>query len=145
MKEEIKVNDNELKILTAMAESYDSSGWDETGYFCFNSLSNITKLDRKQVRRACRSLKKKGLAKFLTGLITGEGEFAGAGYGATEEGASFISHCDNCKKLTHYEYNIDIKTGKQTYLSEEDEGVIHIKECEEHYGKSAKQIELLKL
>jgi hypothetical protein len=145
MKEIIKVNENELKVLTALAESYDSSVWAETGYFCFNSLSSITKLDRKQVRRACRSLKKKELADFLTGLVDEDGVFAGAGYGATEKGASFISHCDNCDKLNHYEYDIDLRTGKHTFLLSEDEDVVHIKECEEHYNKSIKHTQQNKL
>lgn len=134
---QIKLNDNERKILEIMAESYDSSGWAETGYFHFKGLEKQTKLDRRHVRLACRSLARKGLAEYLKGLWSEYGP-AGAGYGATEKGASFISHCDNCDKLNHYEYDVDIKTGKHTFLSSEDKDVVHIKECEEHYNKSIK-------
>jgi hypothetical protein len=80
-----EVNENEKKVLKALAESYYDN--DEFGFWGFDGLAKETCLDRKQVRRACRSLRRKGLAQFEKGLWTEDGEPAGAGYGATKEGA----------------------------------------------------------
>ena len=84
MKEEIKLNENEklcLSCLTSVFGGYE-------GEFCmaFKTISGDTKLEVKAVRRAVRSLARKGLAKFYRGLMTEDGEVAGAGYTATEKG-----------------------------------------------------------
>ncbi|MCW2276336.1 DNA-binding MarR family transcriptional regulator [Rhodoblastus acidophilus] len=55
------------------------------GDYCFRNftfLSRETGLDRQQVRRACRSLARKGLAVFGRGLWTEDGTPAGSGYAA---------------------------------------------------------------
>lgn len=127
----ISINENERKILEAMSESYDSSGWDETGYFPFNSLMGLTKLDRKIVRRACRSLARKGLAKYLRGLWNDDGP-AGAGYGATREGAALISPCDVCGDLATQDYFADSEGKLVISITE---GAKHILRCEKHQEK----------
>jgi hypothetical protein len=76
------MNDTERKVLAFLAENGSE-------YFCYMGFAAIvadTKLDRKQVRRACRSLARKGLAKFSSGLWTEDGEPAGSGYGVTKDG-----------------------------------------------------------
>ena len=82
------INDNEKKVLAVLAEAWgDEEYEDEFPCLGFARLIDDTKLDRKTVRRACRSLKRKGLAQFVRGLWTEDGEPAGAGYSATKEGA----------------------------------------------------------
>ena len=49
-----------------------------------------TPLDRSVIRRAIRSLARKGLAEYHKGLVTEDGEFAGAGYCITNEGIKFL-------------------------------------------------------
>lgn len=56
----------------------------------FVPLTKRTGLTRSAVRRACRSLRRKGLAEFHTGLWTDDGEMAGAGYGPTTSGRELI-------------------------------------------------------
>jgi DNA-binding MarR family transcriptional regulator len=85
----IKLNENEVKVLGQLVEYYEHN--EDFAYVSFAPLIRDLKLDRAAVRRACRSLKRKGLATFLTGLITEDGEFAGAGYSATEEGAKLLN------------------------------------------------------
>lgn len=131
MKEVVTVNETERKVLEVLAEGYDS--WGETGYWSFDPLSKKTGLDIKQVRRACRSLARKGLAEFMRGLWSDDGP-AGAGYGSTRTGASLITPCDVCGDLAMYEYKID-KNG-ESYFGLDTEGIILIRECEEHYKKS---------
>ena len=79
-----KLNDSETKVLAALVEA---SGYEGFGYLGFASLSSETRLDRKKVRRACRSLARKGLAEYGRGLWTEDGELAGSGYAATPVGA----------------------------------------------------------
>ena len=55
------------------------------GYQCFASLMVGTKLDRRTVRRCCRSLARKGLAEFGKGLWSEDGEPRGSGYRACGE------------------------------------------------------------
>jgi hypothetical protein len=115
-----KVNENERKVLAILAEAFDS-------------LARQTKLERNIVRRACRSLAKKGLAKFEQTLWNDDGP-AGSGYRATEEGAALITPCDICQKRATYDYWLDPK-GEHTIESDKD--ARHIRECEEHYQQSA--------
>lgn len=96
----MKLNDNEKIILKVLADSYDTSGWDETGFYSFNPLVELTGIERRKVRLACRSLKRKGLAKFEKALTDMDGMFAGAGYSGDEMTAhgfratfSMLSQC----------------------------------------------------
>lgn len=78
----------ERKVLTALVRSYSS--YEDFCFSGFKSLCSRTRLDRKRVRRACRSLTRKGLAQFARGLWTEDGEPAGSGYAATKAGAEII-------------------------------------------------------
>jgi hypothetical protein len=73
----IRVSQLEARVLACLLE--DSRA---TGEMClhFATIEYRTDLERKIVRRACRSLARKGLAEFFKGLCTDDGEFAGAGY-----------------------------------------------------------------
>lgn len=86
----IKITDNERKVLETLADAYDQSGWDEYGIYTFDPLQRKTGLDRRHVRLACRSLQRKGLAKYVKALWNDDGP-AGAGYGATQAGFDFIN------------------------------------------------------
>lgn len=81
----MNLNDKERKILEYLA---DESG--DYGYCNFGAIHAETRIDRKAIRRACRSLTRKGLAQFGKGLWTEDGEPAGSGYAATEAGVVAI-------------------------------------------------------
>ena len=55
-------------------------------YHAFRSLCCETQLDRKTVRRACRSLARKELTKYGKGLWNEDGEPCGSGYALTDQG-----------------------------------------------------------
>lgn len=76
----------EAKVLAFLAEQ----DW-EFGCYPFAPIAEATGLDTKQVRRACRSLKRKGLAEFHAGLWHEDGGPAGAGYEATSQGRALHS------------------------------------------------------
>jgi hypothetical protein len=78
-----KLNLNERKVLRRLAREF---GYDAP-YFPFGPLMRATGLTRKEVRRACRSLTRKGLAQFGRGLWDDDGHPAGSGYAATFAGA----------------------------------------------------------
>lgn len=86
-----KINENERKVLEVLAEE-----WDEMAYY-FRAIVKHTGLDLKQVRRACRSLAKKGYAEYRRGLFNEDGMAAGSGYSATREGALLVRGCIGCK------------------------------------------------
>lgn len=77
-----EVSENERKVLGALLEGEGYGGFSAFG---FRSLVSMTGLERKVVRRACRSLARKGLAEFHKGLWTEDGEPAGSGYSATKK------------------------------------------------------------
>ena len=85
--EETKINENERRILEFFAADYDP---EEPAAYYFKGIIAHTGLDLKQVKRACRSLKKKGLAVYMRGLFDEDGKVAGSGYGASEEGYKLI-------------------------------------------------------
>lgn len=76
----MRLNENERKVLGELPP------WDDS-YVSFAYLSSNTGLDRKAVRRACRSLARKGLAEYGRGLWNDEGP-AGSGYCATKAGVA---------------------------------------------------------
>lgn len=67
---------NEMKVLVVLAAHHGAC-------FPFRPLMRRTRLSRTEVRRACRSLRRKGLARYERALWTEDGEMVGAGYGAT--------------------------------------------------------------
>lgn len=84
----MNLNTAERGVLEALVERREADN-----VFCysnFRGLCDRPQLDRKVVRRACRVLKRKGLAEFGRGLWTDDGEVAGSGYAATIAGADFI-------------------------------------------------------
>lgn len=84
----MNINDNERKVLSVLA---NIARWDEN-YMSFDGIkNNDVGLDRKQIRRACRSLARKGLAEYGRGLWSDEGNVAGSGYCATRAGVEAAS------------------------------------------------------
>ena len=81
-KDEPKLTPNEAKVLATLRGAGSYEGF---GFLCFASISRDTHLPRRIVRRACRSLARKGLAEYGRGLFTEDGAMAGSGYAATEK------------------------------------------------------------
>jgi hypothetical protein len=131
MTKEVQINPNERAVLEILAEAYAPEEW---GAYGFKGLSQTTKLDVKIVRRACRSLARKGLSVYERTLWNDDGP-AGAGYRASEQGAALISPCDICGKLATYDYEVD-ENGKPSY---DDQDGRHVRECETHYKQSAER------
>lgn len=75
------MNSNETKVLALLA-----SGNEDFGVMNFAGIAEYIRLNRKEIRRACRSLKRKGLTEFYRGCWTEDGVPAGSGYGATAAG-----------------------------------------------------------
>lgn len=81
------LNAGERSILWTVADHY---GWDEWFWgFCHFASEAFP---RSAVRRACRSLARKGLMRYQRGLLTEDGEAAGAGYGITDRGRSALGY-----------------------------------------------------
>lgn len=79
----MRLNLVERKVLAVLVEEYDSDG---PFYTFAHIMRNGDLEDRKAVRRACRSLARKGLARYGRGLWTEDGEMFGSGYAATDAG-----------------------------------------------------------
>mgnify|MGYP001603044916 CR=1 FL=1 len=90
----IKVSEREKKCLEMLVTIYGN----ESDCMYMTYIAKELKLDYSQVRRAVRSLARKGLAEYLRGLQDDEGLVAGSGYRATEKGAIFLNPCKNCGK-----------------------------------------------
>ena len=112
----MKLNENEQKVLGYLASEYEDGR-----AFYLSGIAEAVSLDRSIVRRACRSLARKGLAELVRGLFDDDGNVAGSGYSATLTGARLVNHCDLCNQLPTFDYD-----GK--------------KECEAHYWKSTKSV-----
>lgn len=82
------LNENERKVLKVLAEAY--SDYEDFCYRGFAGIMSDTGLERKVVRRAARSLARKGFAQYGRGLWTDDGEMAGSGYCCTKAGVNQI-------------------------------------------------------
>ena len=64
------------------------------GEFCanFKRIAQVANMeDISEVRRIARALARKGFAEFWRGLITDDGDFAGAGYCITPAGRELVT------------------------------------------------------
>jgi hypothetical protein len=116
----VRINDNERRVLSFLDAETDH--WAEN-CITFSWIADDTKLGLKEVRRAARSLRRKGLAEFHRGLMTEDGQVAGSGYCISKAGQALLHPCDICGAEAQYEYE-----GKR--------------ECENHHGQSVKQLTL---
>ena len=83
----VTLNGNEVKVLESLVGASQPEG---EMCISFAWIMDDTKLDRKEVRKACRSLARKGLAEFYRGLFNDDGEVAGSGYCASRAGVALI-------------------------------------------------------
>ena len=77
-------SETERKILGALADKYAIDP--DFCYMNFDGIARNAQVERSKVRRAVRSLARKGYASYLSGLWTEDGEPAGSGYCITETG-----------------------------------------------------------
>jgi hypothetical protein len=96
----IKLSQRELCILETLD---DAGGPDNYGYLSFRAIASCANLDPKVIRRAVRSLARKGFAQYGKGLWTDDGELAGAGYCCTEAGHNFLF--PNLRMLTKEQHD----------------------------------------
>lgn len=75
------MNAAETKVLRFLAEQDR-----DYGVCPFSSITFATRLNRATVRRACRSLCRKGLTQFYRGCSDDDGRFTGSGYCSTDHG-----------------------------------------------------------
>lgn len=86
MSDRPRLNDVQLRCLNAL----DGCSDPEWQYASFAPVMKITGLPRPEVRRAIRSLARKGLAEYSAALCTEDGDFAGAGYRITIAGRKLL-------------------------------------------------------
>lgn len=88
------ISAREMQALNALAGSYGGD------FDClrFATIARRGGLDPKHVRRSVRALARKGLAEYVKGLWTEDGEPAGSGYRCTAAGFASAT-----KPYDHYE------------------------------------------
>src|SRR5690606_11172662 len=79
-----RLNENESAVLAVLVEHGGEDS--DFGFLGFAGIACDLPIDRKVIRRACRSLARKGLARYARGLWTEDGTPAGSGYTATRAG-----------------------------------------------------------
>lgn len=83
-----KINPKERLVLDYIGETGGDLDWCA---YSFAPIMKNTGLTRPEVRRACRSLARKGLTAFERALWTEDGEMVGAGYRATAAGRALAT------------------------------------------------------
>lgn len=79
---EIRLSEREKALLVGTV----NSDWYPDWYYPFAAIAEITETPRADVRRIVRSLARKGIMQFASGLSTEDGDFLGSGYALTEKG-----------------------------------------------------------
>jgi DNA-binding MarR family transcriptional regulator len=90
-----KLTANELLALKAWAGTSE-----DYGCLSFKDVTDYSGLPRHLVRRTVRSMARKGLAKFYSGLSDDDGNFKGSGYALTRDGRDLLwqHHEEECWK-----------------------------------------------
>jgi hypothetical protein len=88
------ISERERRCLDELVEYFES----DMNCLYFKYIASETKLTESQVRRAVRSLARKGLAEYVRGLFDDDGQVAGSGYCATFQGALLVKGCVKCKQ-----------------------------------------------
>jgi hypothetical protein len=78
---------NEQAALVALHEVFHHG---EPWALTFKGTAARSGLPLHQVRRTVRALARKGMAQYMRGLMTEDGEVAGAGYVCTADGAAWV-------------------------------------------------------
>lgn len=77
----MNLSENERKVLAYLVDS--------EMFFGFSTIASDTRLSRKEVREACRSLTDKKLVTYARTTWDDDGNVGGAGYGATRAGIDY--------------------------------------------------------
>lgn len=85
MPDKLPMGNTEVQVFEYLAEAYLHDG----NCYPFNALALNLGLTRRQVKRACRRLARRGLAECVNGLFNDDGETAGSGYCCTPAGHSY--------------------------------------------------------
>ncbi len=83
-----KLGPIEARVFTAWKDT------DPDWAYPFRSIAKHSGVERHHIRRAVRSLARKGLVVFRKGLFTEDGEVAGSGYALTHTG--YLAICAIC-------------------------------------------------
>lgn len=81
----VRLSRNEWRVLSALQDM--SSEYEKGSGFYFRGIAKHARMRRKDVRLACRSLARKGLAQYERGLFNDDGGLAGSGYSLTTAGS----------------------------------------------------------
>ena len=81
----MKVSEIQLKVLKVLEEYWDG----ETVPY-LKTIAQLSGLDFRQARIACRALKRKGLVELQLGLMNDDGMIAGSGYMINLAGIDFL-------------------------------------------------------
>ncbi len=93
METETKISEREEKCLEVLAGIYGN----DADCMYMKYIAKELGLEYRQVKRAVRSLARKGLAEYVRGLFDDDGMVAGSGYRATEKGWNLIDKKQNEK------------------------------------------------
>ncbi len=81
------ISERELKCLKILVKYYLQY---DAGVF-FDTIAKETKIAKNKVRCAVRSLARKGLVEYFTGLMDDDGFLVGSGYCVTQKGVKIIN------------------------------------------------------
>jgi hypothetical protein len=71
------------------------------GYLSFKAVSEDSGVEIHRIRRAVRSIARKGLLQFSKGLWTDEGQLYGSGYGLTEAGREHLNRLFQARQINN--------------------------------------------
>lgn len=121
-----------VKIVKVLADQTDT--WGEVCFY-MRHIEEDTKLTRKEIVKACRTLRQLGYIEYIRGLMDEDGKVAGSGYCITSLGKALVFPCQNCKEEAHYAWHENEK-GEMVFL--DTENATYFQLCEEHYQKNKK-------
>ena len=86
----VKLSELQLKLLSNLDKAC-RDGWEDYLYYPYRSITDgLDDVERKELTKAMRRLRKLELAHFSRGLMTEDGEVAGSGFRITDAGREYL-------------------------------------------------------
>lgn len=108
-----KLSELQLKLLENLREA--CVGSEDYLYYPYASITDGIDVDRKELTKAMRRLRKLELAQFARGLMTEEGQVAGSGFRITDSGEELLDQLIQELAMVLADFDVEVSRNEKIH------------------------------